>query len=167
MYKSRSVLINFYACLKQFVIIILCYGVNIPLIRNMRCYYSDIYPRKCGKFEAFYHRTVYYKIRRCYINIALCRVKDLHIYALCRIFIVKRTVAIRQNVAFFKNFFFFLRSPFSLSNVNFYMLSHDSQSVKKFFRFLLRFLSFFFQKCVSHVQRILYYHKQAITSSTF
>ena len=41
---------------------------------------------------------------------------------------------------FFKNFFFFLRSPFSLSNVNFYMLSHDSQSVKKFFHFLLRFL---------------------------
>ena len=45
---------------------------------------------------------------------------------------------------FFKNFFFFFRSPFSLSNVNFYMLSHDFQSVKKFFHFLLRFLSFFF-----------------------
>ena len=68
---------------------------------------------------------------------------------------------------FFKNFFFFLRSPFSLSNVNFYMLSHDFQSVKKFFRFLLRFLSFFFQKCVSHVQRILYYHNSRVASSIF
>ena len=46
---------------------------------------------------------------------------------------------------FFKNFFFFLRSPFSLSNVNFYILSHDSQSVKKFFHFLLRFLLFSFK----------------------
>ena len=68
---------------------------------------------------------------------------------------------------FFKNFFVFLRSPFSLSNVNFYMLSHDFQSVKKFFHFLLRFLSFFFQKCVSHVQRILYYHNSRVASSIF
>ena len=48
----------------------------------------------------------------------------------------------------------FFKKPFSSSfedfcffrDANFYMLSHDFQSVKKFFRFLLRFLSFFFQK---------------------
>ena len=68
---------------------------------------------------------------------------------------------------FFKNFFVFLRSPFSLSNMNFYILSHNFQSVKKFFRFLLRFLSFFFQKWVFHVQRILYYHNSRVASSIF
>ena len=35
------------------------------------------------------------------------------------------------------------------------------------FNFLFKSVTFSFQKCVSHVQRILYYHKQAITSSTF
>ena len=68
---------------------------------------------------------------------------------------------------FSKNLFHLLSKIFVFRDANFYMLSHNFQSVKKFFRFLLRFLSFFFEKCVSHVQRILYYHKQAITSSTF
>ena len=56
---------------------------------------------------------------------------------------------------FLKNFFHLLPKIFVFCDANFYMLSHDFQSVKKFFRFLLRFLSFFFQKCISHVQRIL------------
>ena len=56
---------------------------------------------------------------------------------------------------FLKTFFIFFLKIFVLCDANFYMLSHVVQSVKKFFNFLLRFLSFFFQKCVSHVQRIL------------
>ena len=68
---------------------------------------------------------------------------------------------------FSKNFFIFFRRFLFFRDANFYMLSHDFQSVKKFFRFLLRFLSFFFQKCVSHVQRILYYHNRALASSFF
>ena len=76
-------------------------------------------------------------------------------------------IALFLSRTFLKNFFHLLSKIFVFRDANFYMLSHDFQSVKKFFHFLLRFLSFFFQKCVSHVQRILYYHKQAITSSTF
>ena len=45
---------------------------------------------------------------------------------------------------FLKNFFHLLSKIFVFRDANFYMLSHDFQSVKKFFRFLLRFLSFFF-----------------------
>ena len=47
---------------------------------------------------------------------------------------------------FLKNFFHLLSKIFVFHDANFYILSHDFQSVKKFFRFLLRFLSFFFQK---------------------
>ena len=56
---------------------------------------------------------------------------------------------------FLKTFFIFFLKIFVLCDANFYMLSHVIQFVKKFFNFLVRFLSFFFQKCVSHVQRIL------------
>ena len=68
---------------------------------------------------------------------------------------------------FSKNFFHLLSKIFVFRDANFYMLSHDFQSVKKFFHFLLRFLPFFSQKCVPHVQRILYYHNNRVASSIF
>ena len=47
---------------------------------------------------------------------------------------------------FLKKLFHLFSKIFVFRDANFYILSHDFQSVKKFFRFLLRFLSFFFQK---------------------
>ena len=80
-----------------------------------------------------------------WINVQGCFVIQLSRFC---VFFRKRLIILSHSHVFVKNFFqelfLFLRSPFSLSNVNFYILSHDSQSVKKFFHFLLRFLSFFF-----------------------
>ena len=67
---------------------------------------------------------------------------------------------LKLSFIFFQRFLFF-------RDANFYILSHDFQFVKKFFRFLLRFLLFFSQNCVSHVQRILYYHNTILASSFF
>ena len=61
---------------------------------------------------------------------------------------------------FFQRFLFFAMRIFICYHMFF-------QSVKKFFRFLLGFLSFFFQKCVSHVQCVLYYHNSVFSSSIF
>ena len=44
---------------------------------------------------------------------------------------------------FFKNFSSSFLKIFVLCDANFYMLSHNLYSVKKFFNFLLRFFSFF------------------------
>ena len=61
---------------------------------------------------------------------------------------------------FFRRFLLFLRCELLYINTRFLIC-------QEVFNFLFKSVTFSFQKCVSHVQRILYYHKQAITSSTF
>ena len=73
---------------------------------------------------------------------------------------LSRTFSKKTFSSFFEDFCFFLRCELLYINTRFLIC-------QEVFNFLFKSVTFSFQKCVSHVQRILYYHKQAITSSTF
>ena len=59
------------------------------------------------------------------------------------------------------------RRSCSFMSCNFYILSHMFYLVKNFFIYLKIFFPISFKSMCSHVQRILYYHNNIITSSFF
>ena len=80
-------------------------------------------------------------------------------YILSHHFILVK-IFLKNFFIFFRRFLLFLRCELLYINTWFLIC-------QEVFNFLFKSVTFSFQKCVSHVQRILYYHKQAITSSTF
>ena len=69
-------------------------------------------------------------------------------------------IFLKNFFIFFRRFLLFLRCELLYINTRFLIC-------QEVFNFLFKSVTFSFQKCVSHVQRILYYHNSRVASSIF